>query len=392
MKNLKQPFFLLLTLVLFLASSCGEKSESLEDEKTLENNFVIQGQMLEAEGLIAYFETVSNSGVIPVAQSVIAKNGSYKIEGNIPGMGIYQLRIGESKEMAIPITLVPGDKLTIKSSLSGLMSATKISGVEWANAYPKYLELINTFGAGQQELMNLQGQVPVEQLQQRYMLLKKPLDQFALTMVNKNPGSSFNLVLSNSLMPVGSFNDYPQENLDALKKMYTAFERKYSGSPITEALGQQVMQIESGFNEFNAMKSGSNPAPEIALKTPEGKELRLSSLKGKIVLIDFWASWCGPCRKENPNVIRLYQKYKNKGFTVFSVSLDTDGAKWKQAIEQDGLVWPNHVSDLLGWQTPMTQLYGFNGIPHTVLVNKDGNIIGTGLRGAELEQKLEELF
>jgi thiol-disulfide isomerase/thioredoxin len=126
------------------------------------------------------------------------------------------------------------------------------------------------------------------------------------------------------------------------------------------------------------------------LKNPAGKVLRLSALKGKVVLIDFWASWCGPCRRENPNVVKLYKKYKSKGFEIFSVSLDEDPKAWKQAIAQDGLSWPNHVSDLLGWQTPLIQSYRFDGIPHTVLLDRKGQILSTGLRGSELEQKLIE--
>jgi thiol-disulfide isomerase/thioredoxin len=113
-------------------------------------------------------------------------------------------------------------------------------------------------------------------------------------------------------------------------------------------------------------------------------------LKGKVVLIDFWASWCGPCRKENPNVVKLYKKFKSKGFEIFSVSLDQDPNAWKTAITRDGLIWPNHVSDLMGWQTPLTQIYGFNAIPYTVLLNREGNIVGVSLRGEALEQKLEE--
>src|SRR5690606_32056184 len=132
--------------------------------------------------------------------------------------------------------------------------------------------------------------------------------------------------------------------------------------------------------------------PEIALQTPEGNELRLPSLKGKVVLIGFWASWCAPCRKENPNVVRLYKKYRDKGFTVFSVSLATQAENWKAAIAADGMIWPNHVSDLKGWDTPLTTIYKFNGIPHTVLVDRSGNIIDVGLRGSSLEQKLEELL
>jgi thiol-disulfide isomerase/thioredoxin len=100
--------------------------------------------------------------------------------------------------------------------------------------------------------------------------------------------------------------------------------------------------------------------------------LKFSDLKGKVVLIDFWASWCGPCRAENPNVVRLYEKYKNKGFTVFSVSLDDEKSKWKDAIRKDNLSWPTHVSDLKGWKSPVVTSYGFDGIPFTVLVNKEG--------------------
>jgi thiol-disulfide isomerase/thioredoxin len=157
-------------------------------------------------------------------------------------------------------------------------------------------------------------------------------------------------------------------------------------------LAQQVVMIETEYENNRRYTSGELDAPEIALNNPQGVELKLSSLKGKVVLIDFWASWCMPCRKENPNVVRLYNTYNKQGFEVFSVSLDEDANAWKAAIEKDGLKWPNHVSDLKGWQTPMTQLYGFQAIPHTVLVNRSGKIVSVGLRGAELEQKLIELL
>jgi thiol-disulfide isomerase/thioredoxin len=158
----------------------------------------------------------------------------------------------------------------------------------------------------------------------------------------------------------------------------------------------QALQIESAYNEYTLSKTGNSSttslAPEIALKNPSGKILRLSSLKGKVVLVDFWASWCGPCRRENPNVVKLYKKYRAKGFEVFSVSLDNDPVAWKKAIADDGLIWPNHVSDLLGWQTPLVQTYRFDGIPFTVLVDRSGSIVATGLRGPALEQKLIELL
>lgn len=132
-------------------------------------------------------------------------------------------------------------------------------------------------------------------------------------------------------------------------------------------------------------------APEIALPNPEGQIVKLSSLRGKYVLIDFWAKWCGPCRRENPNVVRAYQAYKDKGFTVFGVSLDRNKADWVQAIEQDGLTW-THVSDLKYFQSEAATLYNINSIPFSVLVDPKGVIVAKNLRGAELHSKLEEIF
>lgn len=159
----------------------------------------------------------------------------------------------------------------------------------------------------------------------------------------------------------------------------------------TVANAQKKSAVQTGTNI-------GNKAIDLKFTTPDGKELALSSLKGKVVLLDFWASWCGPCRRENPNVVAAYNKYKDqkfgkaKGFTVYSVSLDDNKDSWMAAIKADGLVWPNHVSDLAKWSSKAAALYGVNSIPTNWLINENGIIVGQGLRGEALEQALQKMI
>lgn len=131
-------------------------------------------------------------------------------------------------------------------------------------------------------------------------------------------------------------------------------------------------------------------APEIALRNPDGKEFKLSDLQGKLVLLDFWASWCGPCRKENPNVVNVYNKFRDKGFTIYSVSLDGNRDAWMRAIKSDKLEWPYHVSELKEWKSSAATAYNVSGIPASYLIDKNGVIVAENLRGAALEKAVQD--
>ncbi len=153
---------------------------------------------------------------------------------------------------------------------------------------------------------------------------------------------------------------------------------------------QAVVQLDRLLKMSASFITG-NEAPDFSLETPEGNSIKLSDFRGKVLLIDFWASWCGPCRRENPHVVGLYNKYNSKGFDILGVSLDKSRDPWLKAIEKDGLVW-HHVSDLKGWSSSAAQLYGVSSIPHTVLLDREGKIIARNLRGPALDAKLKEIF
>jgi peroxiredoxin len=192
--------------------------------------------------------------------------------------------------------------------------------------------------------------------------------------------------------------DWSSENKEVLyitlTKLFFQYDQDFSRSmlaeygkefPTSQYYKRLLLEIPKGPPAIG------EAAPEIAMADTTGKTVSLASLKGKIVLIDFWASWCRPCRMENPNVVKAYDKYKEAGFTVYSISLDDSRANWVRAIKADNLKWNSHVSELKGWQSAAAKLYGVNGIPATFLIDRDGKIIGKNLRGEALEKKLIEV-
>jgi peroxiredoxin len=218
----------------------------------------------------------------------------------------------------------------------------------------------------------------IEAIQQQYQdIIDKEYDKIA-ELIKQQPPS---LGLINMLQ-----NSSPLDK-DKYFSTYVAAADKFTGDWATNSYGKGFV----AFVESLKKTAVGQPAPEISLPDPDGKIKSLSSFKGKYVLVDFWAKWCGPCRQENPNVVKAYNQYKDKGFDILSVSLDRTKEDWVKAIKEDGLVW-NHVSDLKYFESQAAKDYNINAIPFSILVDPNGIIVAKNLRGAGLQKKLAEVL
>ncbi|WP_205677836.1 peroxiredoxin family protein [Brumimicrobium salinarum] len=371
------------------------QSESLMKDPSVAPNVLISGVLNNGPNATLVLEANTDRGTIMISKTTTDEAGNFTLKGAIEAMGLYQLRVDgnvpEGQEAKIiPLTLVPEDELKLTLDFDDFNRSVVYKGTEWAEPLNGYMDKMKDFIDWQMSIENPQ-QYSEDQIVKMVNKEKAPMDRYIIEEIRKDPDNPAHILLMTNLMPMMGFDHYDTKNIEVLKILHAAYEESYPNHPMTANIGSQVAQLEKGLKDYKDFKE-NNIAPEIAKKNPSGEVMKLSSLRGKYVLIDFWASWCGPCRVENPNVVRLYKKYGGEDFEIFSVSLDKDGDKWKQAIKDDNLMWDYHVSDLQGWNTDVTKSYQFSGIPHTVLIDPEGKIIAEKLRGPSLEKKLQELF
>lgn len=346
-------------------------------------NFNIEGEVKDLKQSHVYIHHKWNDK--DFTDSVKVSNGkfSYKGKSNEPNMHWITLS-NNINAQANTIFFVDPGTTKIRFQADSVAYAT-ITGGSTQNDYTQYRNMMAGFAAQGQQLANEYNQArstgdmnTVNQKQQEYEQLnqkvKSSLHEFVKTH-NKSAVSGFIIYYDFNNQQIFTPQDLETAigNLDK-----TALNTKYG-----KLANDRLKSMRGSMVGYEATNFTQND--------PNGKPVKLSDLKGKYVLVDFWASWCGPCRMENPNVVAAYNKYKGKGFTILGVSFDQNKDAWLAAVAKDNLTW-THVSDLKGWGNEAGKIFGISSIPQNLLLDKNGIIIAKNLRGPALEEKLAEII
>jgi len=313
----------------------------------------------------------------------VTKDGVFKFEGEgTEESQLYYLTFESANPPGVPLILEKGAKVVLKITKGDVYTFTATGGKY--NAHMQKLHTIYILSDQQMLAFNAEvAGVNADTVTEEY---RQTTAQRYTDLINARSEAIENFIKTEPASPATYFAVKYLFQTPVPKLILIGAERLKKGMPTA----QYTLKLEALAAQLGPTVEGAL-APEINLPSPEGQELALSSLRGKVVMIDFWASWCGPCRKENPAVKQIYEKYKDKGFEIYAVSLDNNKDQWKAAIAKDGLTW-KHVSDLGGWKSSAAQLYSVHSIPQTFLLDEEGRIIKAGLRSHDLEPMLDALL
>jgi thiol-disulfide isomerase/thioredoxin len=345
-----------------------------------------------AAGKTVYFDKFAANKFVPVDSVVLDAKGHGVLHAPALPLDFYRIALNEQDN--IVVVLDSTDVLTVETTMGRMGTPAKVDGSEQTKALYAFYTESRGFEQRRDSLRALVNANPQDQASlQAFNDVNKAFYDRCKGFVQEHMGSPI-VLAALSRMDMGQEQELFLATRDALRK---TMPRSEFFAGFRDQVDRMEKQLEAQKAQEAEMARLSNlipvgsEAPDFSQPDPGGKTISLSSLRGKVVLVDFWASWCKPCRMENPNVKRVYEKYHGKGFEILGVSLDRDKDAWVNAIRQDGLPWL-HVSDLGFWNNAAAQQYGISSIPFTVLVGKDGKVIDKNLRGPALEAKLAELF
>ena len=374
MKAVAQKIFSVLFLGLLSFAAWSQESLAPKD-------FTINGKV--AGGVkgdkVILAQSAATGGSAKIDSTVLASDGSFTIKAKEKDRGSF-FAVNIADRQRVILLVEGGEDFQVAVGNNPKPSVTGSKNMEY---YAKIDDLMQEF-AGKVTVWNEEyakaeekkDTKKIQEIQTAYA----QADEARLARIRQLIPE-----MGTSLVALFAANNFltPETDLNVLKKLASDFEKVHPTPTIAKGFIGQVKRM--------AGLAVGEQAPDFTLNDPDGKPITLASLKGQYVLIDFWASWCGPCRQENPNVVRVYSKFKDKGFSIYGVSLDKEANAWKNAIQKDGLTWL-HGSDLKFWNSAVAQTYGVKAIPATFLLDKDGKIIAKNLRGPALEAKLTELL
>jgi thiol-disulfide isomerase/thioredoxin len=367
------------------------------------NNAVqISGTIVNpVSGEYIFLDELKSNELLTIDSVKISDNGSFSFKKEIQAPAFYLLKTSNNNFLTMLIT--PGEKLSMKSyhdSLNYPISITGSKGTESMVDYNKMLSKTITKLTGlnniyKQNLDNPKLPAVMESLDSLANIYLNEINAYTKTYIDENIKSLVSLVALYQQVAPSVYVLNPSKDLKYFVKVDSSLNLLYPQYEPVVSLHDQVQKLIASTNNSPDVASVSGvgaEVPEISLPTPAGDTIKLSSTRGSVVLLDFWAAWCAPCRQENPNLVKAFNQYNKKGFTIYQVSLDKTKEAWMKGIQEDNLGKWIHVSDVQYWNSIVVPLYKIESIPTNYLLDKEGRVLARNLRGEQLQLKLAELF